>query len=84
MTSNNKDLDKKSEDIMTEKEKKDIWDELEQLLNNPNVSIDKSLKKLIKTNFIRYKDNIPGKESNWYKIAQGFISALKKKEIKLD
>ena len=85
MTLNNKDLDKISVHKMTEKEKKDISNELEQLLNNPNISVDKSLKELIKDTFVGYKNDFTGKhESNWYKIAQNFIRALKKKEIKSD
>ena len=81
----NKDLDKNSDYKMTEKEKKDIMNELELLLNNPNVSIDESLKNLIKKNVIEHKKAFPGiNEANWYKIAQKFIRDLKKKEIKLD
>lgn len=83
--SNIKNSDKKIESKLTEEEKQDISNELEELLNNPNISVEKSLKKLIEDTFIGYKNDITGKYgSNWYKIAQKFIRALKKMEIKSD
>jgi len=81
MISNIKNSDKTLEYKLTEEEKKDISNELEELLNNPNVSINNSVRDVIKNSFISYKSSYISEnmELEWYKTAQNYINVLKTK-----
>jgi len=79
--SNIKNSDKKIESKLTEEEKQDISNELEELLNNPNVSINNNTKFSIKSSFFLNKSVYIGRniDSEWYRLAQHFINVLKTK-----
>jgi hypothetical protein len=70
---------KTKENKLTEEEKKEISNELEELLNNPNVSIPNNARYSIKNSFIKNKTvYISGNmELEWYRLAQHFINVLK-------
>ena len=64
---------------MTDEEKKNISNELDELLNNPTISISSNTRDVIKISFVSAKslyisENI---ELKWYKTAQNYISILK-------
>ena len=63
---------------LTEKEKEVISNELEELLNNPNISINTNT---IKNAFVKYKYMYIGTriELEWYKIAEHIIKVLRSK-----
>jgi len=62
---------------LTEEEKERIVNELEELVNNPNISIRTEG---IKDSFLKYKYMYTGKmELQWYRIVEDFIEVLKTK-----
>lgn len=62
---------------LTEEEKERIVNELEELVNNPNISIRTEG---IKDSFLKYKYIYTGKmELQWYRIVEDFIEVLKTK-----
>ena len=78
LLSNIKNSDWTFEDKLTGEEKKTISNELDELLNNPNVSISSNTRDVIKNSFVSAKslyisENI---ELKWYKTAQNYIRIL--------
>jgi len=62
---------------LTEEEKERVVNELEELINNPNISIRTQG---LKDSFLKYKYMYTGKmELQWYRIAEDFIEVLKAK-----
>ena len=64
---------------LKEKEKKNISNELEELLNIPDIS---NMTNIIKNSFVKFKHMYTSNskmELQWYKIAEHYIKVLKSK-----